>query len=162
MDSLSLIRIPKIHLPSPILPFNFDSGEQPDKPEPSVPIIPPSGSPSGGVSETFSNNGTNKKLNINNEFSDNDDRNEKQGHDQASRDIEENSNKNHVGESNDDQVKVLDTNTDDANEDFYSTQKNDKKRVKFDTSMRKRAKPDEKILLAINKIGGQSSAKRKV
>ncbi|GES82399.1 hypothetical protein GLOIN_2v1849317 [Rhizophagus clarus] len=141
MDSLSLIRIPKIHLPSPILPFNFDSGEQPDKPEPSVPIIPPSGSPSGGVSETFSNNGTNKKLNINNEFSDNDDRNEKQGHDQASRDIEENSNKNHVGESNDDQVKVLDTNTDDANEDFY-------------TSMRKRAKPDEKILLAINKIGG--------
>ncbi|GES99658.1 hypothetical protein GLOIN_2v1848653 [Rhizophagus clarus] len=113
MDSLSLIRIPKIHLPSPILPFNFDSGEQPDKPEPS-------------------------------------------GHDQASRDIEENSNKNHVGESNDDQVKVLDTNTDDANEDFYSTQKNDKKRVKFDTSMRKRAKPDEKILLAINKIGAKS------
>ncbi|GBC35778.2 hypothetical protein GLOIN_2v1848653 [Rhizophagus irregularis DAOM 181602=DAOM 197198] len=54
----------------------------------------------------------------------------------------------------DDQVKVLDTNTDDANEDFCSTQKNDKKRTKIDTSMRKRAKPDEKILLAINKIRG--------
>lgn len=59
-------------------------------PEPLVLIIPPSvtsddgssGSPSGGVFETF-NNGTNKKLNINNEFSDNDDRNEKQGHDQG-------------------------------------------------------------------------------
>ncbi|CAB5363090.1 unnamed protein product [Rhizophagus irregularis] len=134
-----------------ILPYNFDSGEQPeteqpatDKQEPLVLIISPSvtsddsssGSPSVGVgvSETFSNNGT-KKPNINNEF-DNDDRNEEQDHGQ------------------DDQVKVLDTNTDDANEDFCSTQKNDKKRTKIDTSMRKRAKPDEKILLAINKIGG--------
>ncbi|UZN99279.1 uncharacterized protein OCT59_000558 [Rhizophagus irregularis] len=122
-----------------ILPYNFDSGEQPeteqpatDKQEPLVLIISPSvtsddgsfGSPSVGVgvSETFSNNGT-KKPNINNEF-DNDDRNEEQDH----------------GRSKflfsylyfiDDQVKVLDTNTDDANEDFCSTQKNDKKERKL-------------------------------
>ncbi|GBC14923.2 hypothetical protein GLOIN_2v1849317 [Rhizophagus irregularis DAOM 181602=DAOM 197198] len=151
MDSLRSLKIPIIQLQKSILPYNFDSGEQPeteqpatDKQEPLVLIISPSvtsddgsfGSPSVGVgvSETFSNNGT-KKPNINNEF-DNDDRNEEQDHGQ------------------DDQVKVLDTNTDDANEDFCSTQKNDKKRTKIDTSMRKRAKPDEKILLAINKIGG--------
>ncbi|GET65937.1 hypothetical protein GLOIN_2v1849317 [Rhizophagus irregularis DAOM 181602=DAOM 197198] len=149
MDSLRSLKIPIIQLQKSILPYNFDSGEQPeteqpatDKQEPLVLIISPSvtsddgsfGSPSVGVgvSETFSNNGT-KKPNINNEF-DNDDRNEEQDHD--------------------DQVKVLDTNTDDANKDFCSTQKNDKKRTKIDTSMRKRAKPDEKILLAINKIGG--------
>ncbi|UZO15343.1 uncharacterized protein OCT59_006770 [Rhizophagus irregularis] len=162
MDSLRSLKIPIIQLQKSILPYNFDSGEQPeteqpatDKQEPLVLIISPSvtsddgsfGSPSVGVgvSETFSNNGT-KKPNINNEF-DNDDRNEEQDH----------------GRSKflfsylyfiDDQVKVLDTNTDDANEDFCSTQKNDKKRTKIDTSMRKRAKPDEKILLAINKIGG--------
>ncbi|PKK56782.1 hypothetical protein RhiirC2_871964, partial [Rhizophagus irregularis] len=152
MDSLRSLKIPIIQLQKSILPYNFDSGEQPeteqpatDKQEPLVLIISPSvtsddgssGSPSVGVgvSETFSNNGT-KKPNINNEFFDNDDRNEEQDHGQ------------------DDQVKVLDTNTDDANEDFCSTQKNDKKRTKIDTSMRKRAKPDEKILLAINKIGG--------
>ncbi|CAB4425657.1 unnamed protein product [Rhizophagus irregularis] len=155
MDSLRSVKIPIIQLQKSILPYNFDSGEQPeteqpatDKQEPLVLIISPSvtsddgssGSPSVrvGVSETFSNNGT-KKPNINNEFFDNDDRNEEQDHGQ------------------DDQVKVLDTNTDDANEDFCSTQKNDKKRTKIDTSitsMRKRAKPDEKILLAINKIGG--------
>ncbi|GET53102.1 hypothetical protein GLOIN_2v1849317 [Rhizophagus irregularis DAOM 181602=DAOM 197198] len=151
MDSLRSLKIPIIQLQKSILPYNFDSGEQPeteqpatDKQEPLVLIISPSvtsddssfGSPSVGVgvSETFSNNGT-KKPNINNEF-DNDDRNEEQDHGQ------------------DDQVKVLDTNTDDANEDFCLTQKNDKKRTKIDTSMRKRAKPDEKILLAINKIGG--------
>ncbi|GET62643.1 hypothetical protein GLOIN_2v1848653 [Rhizophagus irregularis DAOM 181602=DAOM 197198] len=152
MDSLRSVKIPIIQLQKSILPYNFDSEEQPeteqpatDKQEPLVLIISPSvtsddgssGSPSVGVgvSETFSNNGT-KKPNINNEFFDNDDRNEEQDHGQ------------------DDQVKVLDTNTDDANEDFCSTQKNDKKRTKIDTSMRKRAKPDEKILLAINKIGG--------
>ncbi|CAB5333485.1 unnamed protein product [Rhizophagus irregularis] len=152
MDSLRSLKIPIIQLQKSILPYNFDSGEQPeteqpatDKQEPLVLIISPSvtsddgssGSPSVGVgvSETFSNNGT-KKPNINNEFFDNDDRNEEQDHGQ------------------DDQVKVLDTNTDDANEDFCSTQKNDKKRTKIDTSMRKRAKPDEKILLAINKIRG--------
>ncbi|CAB4389577.1 unnamed protein product [Rhizophagus irregularis] len=152
MDSLRSLKIPIIQLQKSILPYNFDSGEQPeteqpatDKQEPLVLIISPSvtsndgfsGSPSVGVgvSETFSNNGT-KKPNINNKFFDNDDRNEEQDHGQ------------------DDQVKVLDTNTDDANEDFCSTQKNDKKRTKIDTSMRKRAKPDEKILLAINKIGG--------
>ncbi|CAB4389576.1 unnamed protein product [Rhizophagus irregularis] len=155
MDSLRSLKIPIIQLQKSILPYNFDSGEQPEteqpatglqnKQEPLVLIISPSvtsndgfsGSPSVGVgvSETFSNNGT-KKPNINNKFFDNDDRNEEQDHGQ------------------DDQVKVLDTNTDDANEDFCSTQKNDKKRTKIDTSMRKRAKPDEKILLAINKIGG--------
>ncbi|UZO00979.1 uncharacterized protein OCT59_012089 [Rhizophagus irregularis] len=37
---------------------------------------------------------------------------------------------------------------------FVQPKKNDKKRTKIDTSMRKRAKPDEKILLAINKIRG--------
>ncbi|CAB5180456.1 unnamed protein product [Rhizophagus irregularis] len=129
MDSLRSLKIPIIQLQKSILPYNFDSGEQPeteqpatDKQEPLVLIISPSvtsddgsfGSPSVGVgvSETFSNNGT-KKPNINNEF-DNDDRNEEQDHGQ------------------DDQVKVLDTNTDDANEDFCSTQKNDKKRTKID------------------------------
>ncbi|GET65956.1 hypothetical protein GLOIN_2v1848653 [Rhizophagus irregularis DAOM 181602=DAOM 197198] len=113
MDSLRSLKIPIIQLQKSILPYNFDSGEQPeteqpatDKQEPLVLII----SPMSG--------------------------NEEQDHGQ------------------DDQVKVLDTNTDDANEDFCSTQKNDKKRTKIDTSMRKRAKPDEKILLAINKIGG--------
>ncbi|CAB5371053.1 unnamed protein product [Rhizophagus irregularis] len=111
MDSLRSLKIPIIQLQKSILPYNFDSGEQPeteqpatDKQEPLVLIISPSvtsddgssGSPSVGVgvSETFN-----------------------------------------------DQVKVLDTNTDDANEDFCSTQKNDKKRTKIDTSMRKRAKP---------------------
>ncbi|GBC17428.2 hypothetical protein GLOIN_2v1848653 [Rhizophagus irregularis DAOM 181602=DAOM 197198] len=113
MDSLRSLKIPIIQLQKSILPYNFDSGEQPeteqpatDKQEPLVLII----SPMSG--------------------------NEEQDHGQ------------------DDQVKVLDTNTDDANEDFCLTQKNDKKRTKIDTSMRKRAKPDEKILLAINKIGG--------
>ncbi|CAB4387185.1 unnamed protein product [Rhizophagus irregularis] len=139
MDSLRSLKIPIIQLQKSILPYNFDSGEQPkteqpatDKQEPLVLIISPSvtsdnGSSSSpsvrvGVSETFSNNGT-KKPNINNEFFDNDDRNEEQDHNQ------------------DDQVKVLDTNTDDDNEDFY-------------TSIHKKVKPDEKILLAINKIGG--------
>ncbi|CAB5202651.1 unnamed protein product [Rhizophagus irregularis] len=129
MDSLKSLKIPIIQLQKSILPYNFDSGEQPeteqpatDKQEPLVLIISPSvtsddgssGSPSVGVgvSETFSNNGT-KKPNINNEFFDNDDRNEEQDHGQ------------------DDQVKVLDTNTDDANEDFCSTQKNDKKERKL-------------------------------
>ncbi|CAB4493471.1 unnamed protein product [Rhizophagus irregularis] len=106
-----------------ILPYNFDSGEQPeteqpatDKQEPLVLIISPSVTSDDGSLVLLVN--------------------EEQDHGQ------------------DDQVKVLDTNTDDANEDFCSTQKNDKKRTKIDTSMRKRAKPDEKILLAINKIGG--------
>ncbi|CAB5376746.1 unnamed protein product [Rhizophagus irregularis] len=129
MDSLRSLKIPIIQLQKSILPYNFDSGEQPeteqpatDKQEPLVLIISPSvtsddgssGSSSVGVgvSETFSNNGT-KKPNINNEFFDNDDRNEEQDHGQ------------------DDQVKVLDTNTDDANEDFCSTQKMIKKERKL-------------------------------
>ncbi|CAB4481939.1 unnamed protein product [Rhizophagus irregularis] len=93
-----------------ILPYNFDSGEQPeteqpatDKQEPLVLIISPSVTSDDGSSGSPVN--------------------EEQDHGQ------------------DDQVKVLDTNTDDANEDFCSTQKNDKKRMKIDTSMRKRAKP---------------------
>ncbi|PKY35896.1 hypothetical protein RhiirB3_533355, partial [Rhizophagus irregularis] len=125
MDSLRSLKIPIIQLQKSILPYNFDSGEQPeteqpatDKQEPLVLIISPSVTSDDGSSGSPVSG------------------NEEQDHGQ------------------DDQVKVLDTNTDDANEDFCSTQKNDKKRTKIDTSMRKRAKPDEKILLAINKIGG--------
>ncbi|CAB5217437.1 unnamed protein product [Rhizophagus irregularis] len=108
MDSLRSLKIPIIQLQKSILPYNFDSGEQPEQ------------------NSLHSNNGT-KKPKYNNEF-DNDDRNEEQDHGQ------------------DDQVKVLDTNTDDANEDFCSTQKNDKKRTKIDTSMRKKAKPGTLVI----------------
>ncbi|GET64620.1 uncharacterized protein OCT59_012087 [Rhizophagus irregularis] len=74
MDSLRSLKIPIIQLQKSILPYNFDSGEQPeteqpatDKQEPLVLIISPSvtsddgssGSPSVGVgvSKTFSNKG---------------------------------------------------------------------------------------------------------
>ncbi|PKY50129.1 hypothetical protein RhiirA4_446191, partial [Rhizophagus irregularis] len=153
-----------------------------DNPEPFVLIIPPSvtggdgppGSPGGIVSETFSNNGTNKKQNENNEnneLSENYDS-------QASRDIEGNSNKKHVRESDgrsfssflllftkskillylfiDDQVEILEiSDTNNTNEDFCSTLKNDKKRVKIgNTSICKKVtKPDKESLLAISKIG---------
>ncbi|GET64625.1 hypothetical protein GLOIN_2v1848653 [Rhizophagus irregularis DAOM 181602=DAOM 197198] len=51
---------------------------------------------------------------------------------QASRDIEGNSNKKHVRESDDDQVEILEiSDTNNTNEDFCSTLKNDKKRVKI-------------------------------
>ncbi|CAB5333521.1 unnamed protein product [Rhizophagus irregularis] len=47
---------------------------------------------------------------------------------QASRDIEGNSNKKHVRESDDDQVEILEiSDTNNTNEDFCSTLKNDKK-----------------------------------
>ncbi|CAB4425509.1 unnamed protein product [Rhizophagus irregularis] len=117
-----------------------------DNPEPFVLIIPPSvtggdgppGSPGGIVSETFSNNGTNKKQNENNEnneLSENYDS-------QVSRDIEGNSNKKHVRES-DEILEISDTNN--TNEDFCSTLKNDKKRVKIgNTSICKKVtKPDK-------------------
>ncbi|CAB5113633.1 unnamed protein product [Rhizophagus irregularis] len=67
----------------------------------------------------------------------------------ASRDIEGNSNKKHVRESDDDQVEILEiSDTNNTNEDFCSTLKNDKKRVKIgNTSIYKES------LLAISKIG---------
>ncbi|CAB5373646.1 unnamed protein product [Rhizophagus irregularis] len=68
---------------------------------------------------------------------------------QASRDIEGNSNKKHVRES-DEILEISDTNN--TNEDFCSTLKNDKKRVKIgNTSICKKVtKPDKESLLAIN------------
>ncbi|CAB5333537.1 unnamed protein product [Rhizophagus irregularis] len=46
----------------------------------------------------------------------------------TSRDIEGNSNKKHVRESDDDQVEILEiSDTNNTNEDFCSTLKNDKK-----------------------------------
>ncbi|CAB4481935.1 unnamed protein product [Rhizophagus irregularis] len=72
---------------------------------------------------------------------------------QASRDIEGNSNKKHVRESDDDQVEILEiSDTNNTNEDFCSTLKNDKKRVKIgNTSICKKVtKPDKESLLAIN------------
>ncbi|CAB4481936.1 unnamed protein product [Rhizophagus irregularis] len=71
----------------------------------------------------------------------------------ASRDIEGNSNKKHVRESDDDQVEILEiSDTNNTNEDFCSTLKNDKKRVKIgNTSICKKVtKPDKESLLAIN------------
>ncbi|CAB5391705.1 unnamed protein product [Rhizophagus irregularis] len=67
----------------------------------------------------------------------------------ASRDIEGNSNKKHVRES-DEILEISDTNN--TNEDFCSTLKNDKKRVKIgNTSICKKVtKPDKESLLAIN------------
>ncbi|GET52018.1 hypothetical protein GLOIN_2v1848653 [Rhizophagus irregularis DAOM 181602=DAOM 197198] len=70
----------------------------------------------------------------------------------ASRDIEGNSNKKHVRESDDDQVEILEiSDTNNTNEDFCSTLKNDKKRVKIgNTSICKKVtKPDKESLLAI-------------
>ncbi|CAB5358844.1 unnamed protein product [Rhizophagus irregularis] len=74
----------------------------------------------------------------------------------ASRDIEGNSNKKHVRESDDDQVEILEiSDTNNTNEDFCSTLKNDKKRVKIgNTSICKKVtKPDKESLLAISNIG---------
>ncbi|GET65234.1 hypothetical protein GLOIN_2v1848653 [Rhizophagus irregularis DAOM 181602=DAOM 197198] len=67
----------------------------------------------------------------------------------ASRDIEGNSNKKHVRES-DEILEISDTNN--TNEDFCSTLKNDKKRVKIgNTSICKKVtKPDKESLLAIS------------
>ncbi|GET66794.1 hypothetical protein RIR_jg37479.t1 [Rhizophagus irregularis DAOM 181602=DAOM 197198] len=107
MDSLRSVKIPIIQLQKSILPYNFDSEEQPeteqpatDKQEPLVLIISPSVTSDDGSSGSPS-----------------------------------------VGDhGQDDQI-------------FVQPKKMIKKRTKIDTSMRKRAKPDEKILLAINKIG---------
>ncbi|POG58652.1 hypothetical protein GLOIN_2v1848653 [Rhizophagus irregularis DAOM 181602=DAOM 197198] len=96
----------------------------------------------------------------------------------TSQDIEGNSNKKHVRESDgssfssflllftkskillylfiDDQVEILEiSDTNNTNEDFCSTLKNDKKRVKIgNTSICKKVtKPDKESLLAISKIG---------
>ncbi|UZO13924.1 uncharacterized protein OCT59_005400 [Rhizophagus irregularis] len=67
----------------------------------------------------------------------------------TSRDIEGNSNKKHVRESDDNQVEILEiSDTNNTNEDFCSTLKNDKKRVKIgNTSIYKES------LLAISNIG---------
>ncbi|GBC39906.2 hypothetical protein RIR_jg7418.t1 [Rhizophagus irregularis DAOM 181602=DAOM 197198] len=59
---------------------------------------------------------------------------------------------NHRSESTGNFIKNEEQDHGQDDQIFVQPKKNDKKRTKIDTSMRKRAKPDEKILLAINKI----------
>ncbi|GET52738.1 hypothetical protein GLOIN_2v1849317 [Rhizophagus irregularis DAOM 181602=DAOM 197198] len=125
MDSLRSLKIPIIQLQKSILPYNFDSGEQPeteqpatDKQEPLVLIISPSVTSDDG-SLVLLVSGMKNRIMVKISFKIN-------------------------------MILYLIY----VRTRFLFNQKNDKKRTKIDTSMRKRAKPDEKILLAINKIGG--------